>query len=349
MGDWDTTPVPEREWGVCGRFPLRQPSLLSGEGAVGKSIIELQLCVAPVLGRDWLGAAATQGPAIYCGCEDEPDELRRRLTAIARHYGATFAELIAAGLHVLSFVDDDPLLGVPEGTIIVPTSRFDQLLEAAHDIRPKHIGIDTAADVFGGNENDRAQVRQFVSMLRKLARAANGSVILLSHPSLTGISTGSGLSGSTGWHNSMRARAYLRPPKSVEGEQPDSDMREIEFKKNNYGRVSESIALRWQDGLFLPTAAGTFDRAVRDQNVEEAFVAALRKLIGQGHNASPYPGSTYAPALVAPLAPEFRKQDYAAAMQRLLNAGRVRVEQFGSPSKKRSRVVLVEEQREIPF
>jgi RecA-family ATPase len=54
-------------------------------------------------------------------------------------------------------------------------------------LKPKHIGIDTSADVFAGNENDRAQVRQFISLLRKLAIVANGSIVLLSHPSLTGI------------------------------------------------------------------------------------------------------------------------------------------------------------------
>jgi len=36
-------------------------------------------------------------------------------------------------------------------------------------LKPKHIGIDTSADVFAGNANDRAQVRQFISLLRKLA------------------------------------------------------------------------------------------------------------------------------------------------------------------------------------
>ena len=97
ISDWDTTPVPEREWAAHNRFPLRQVALLTGEGAIGKSIIELMLSVATVLGRDWLGAACMQGPAIYYGCEDERDELHRRLAPIVNHYGTSFEKLRQAG------------------------------------------------------------------------------------------------------------------------------------------------------------------------------------------------------------------------------------------------------------
>jgi hypothetical protein len=41
-----------------------------------------------------------------------------------------------------------------------------------------------------------------------------GSVVLIAHPSLTGINTGTGISGSTQWHNSVRARFYLKGYKS---------------------------------------------------------------------------------------------------------------------------------------
>ena len=54
--------------------------------------------VAHVIGKEWLGAMPTQGPAIYVGCEDETDELHRRFDAIAAHYGVTFRQLIDGGL-----------------------------------------------------------------------------------------------------------------------------------------------------------------------------------------------------------------------------------------------------------
>ncbi len=159
MSGWDSAPAPPRQWAVRNRIPMRQATLLSGEGAVGKSILELQLCAAHALGRDWIGTMPEPGPALYLGAEDDEDELRRRLEIIAAHYGARFADLIDGGLRIMSFADENMLLGVPDHqNRIVPTRLFKQLLKTAEIIKPRHIGIDTSADAFAGNEIDRTQV-----------------------------------------------------------------------------------------------------------------------------------------------------------------------------------------------
>jgi AAA domain len=87
---WDSTPCPPREWAVRDRIPLRQVTLFSGEGAIGKSIVEMMLCVAHVLGKDWLGSLPDPGGAFYFGCEDDEPELRIRFHGIAAHYGSGF-------------------------------------------------------------------------------------------------------------------------------------------------------------------------------------------------------------------------------------------------------------------
>jgi len=63
MSGWDAEDAPKRKWAVLDRLPLRQPALFSGEGATGKTILELQLCAAHVLGRDWLDTLPEFGPA----------------------------------------------------------------------------------------------------------------------------------------------------------------------------------------------------------------------------------------------------------------------------------------------
>ena len=83
------------------------------------------------------------------------------------------------------------------------------------------IVIDSLVDVFAGKENDRTQVRQFISILRSFARTTNCAMVLISHPSLTGMNTGTGLSGSTDWHNAVRARMYLSAIKTKDGDEPD--------------------------------------------------------------------------------------------------------------------------------
>ena len=109
MSEWDDLPAPPRQWAVADRIPLRQPTLLSGEGAIGKTILLLQLSVAHVLGRDWLGTMPEPGPVLYLGAEDDTDELHRRLADITAHYRARFSDLKDGGLHLLSFAGQDAL------------------------------------------------------------------------------------------------------------------------------------------------------------------------------------------------------------------------------------------------
>ena len=85
----------------------------------------------------------------------------------------------------------------------------------------------------------------------------NATVILLAHPSLSGLSSGSGLSGSTAWENSVRARAYL----SREAE--SDDIRVLSRKKSNYSDISgdSDIKLIWENGvLAIPSSPDALDR-----------------------------------------------------------------------------------------
>ena len=176
--------------GIAGVHQLlqRQVTLFSGEGAIGKSIVELMCSVAHVVGGEWLRSMPEPGGAFYIGCEDDEKELRIRLTPIARHYGTTFEQLKTDGFRFTSLAGEDAVRGAPDRNgIIRPTPLFDSLCEQADNLKPKHIGIDTAADVFAGSENDRAQVRQFISLLRKLTIVLNGSVVLLSHPKFSSV------------------------------------------------------------------------------------------------------------------------------------------------------------------
>ena len=103
------------------------------------------------------------------------------------------------------------MLGAPDRNgIIKPTPLFKGPYDKACSVKPQIVIVDTAADIFAGNENDRAQVRQFIGLLRGLAIDANCGVLMVSHPSLTGINSGSGTSGTTGWHNSVRSRLYFK-------------------------------------------------------------------------------------------------------------------------------------------
>src|SRR2546430_16824009 len=93
-----------------------------------------------------------------------------------------------------------------------------QVYEAAADIKPKNISIDTLSRAFAGSEIDRVQVYGFAMHMQALAMVAEGSVTVLSHPSLQGMASGSGISGSTAWHGAFRFRQYLKGVKPEEDE-----------------------------------------------------------------------------------------------------------------------------------
>jgi RecA-family ATPase len=215
--------------------------------------VQLHLCAAHALGLGWLNTLPEPGPSIFFEAEDGEKTIHRRLAAIAAHYGVTFEDMIRSGLHVVSMFGQDAVLATPtRNGKIEPTPLYRQLLQAAGDIKPKMIGIASSANVFTGSEIDRTQTQQFIGLLNRIAMTAKGSVVLIAHPSLTGINTDTGLSGTTQWHNAVRARFYLKAIKAEADEQPDSDLRELVFKKNQFGPMSANIVLRYRNGLFLP-------------------------------------------------------------------------------------------------
>jgi RecA-family ATPase len=346
MANWDNEPLPERQWAIMNRVPLKQAGLFSGEGGTGKSIIELMKNVAHVAGKDWLGSMPEPGPAIYIGAEDDSNEIHIRLAAIAQHYGVTFKDLTDDGLHVLCLLGQDATLGAGNNKSgrVETTALYKQIYEAAGDIKPKNISIDTLSRAFSGNEIDRVQVYAFAMHMQALAAVANGSVTVLSHPSVAGISTGSGISGSTAWHGAFRFRQYLKSPKPSDGEQPDSDLRELEFKKNQYGPTGESIALRYQRGLFLPEGGlSSLDKLAQEQKADDIFLSLLARYTREGRNVSDKRTSpNYAPAAFCKEteAKGIRKNLLEAAMRRLFERGKVRLDNYGRPSRPASRLEL---------
>jgi RecA-family ATPase len=214
----------------------------------------------------------------------------------------------------------------------------------AGDLKPKLIGVASSANVFAGNENDRGQVQQFVSLLTRVAILAKGALVLISHPSLTGINTETGLSGTTQWHNSARARFFMRGVKPTEGEPLDTDLREIVFKKNNYGSVAESIVLRWNDGLYLPVPGVTIDMLEREALAREVFLTLLRRFRDGNRNVSDKPSPTYAPAVFAQ-EPEAKgaglgSKVLATAMRQLFRDEVIWNEPIGKPSRPSYRIAI---------
>ena len=306
-----------------------------------KTTIALQLSVATqITSGEWFGAVIdTPGDAIFLTAEEESDEMHRRLAAIVDHHKMRFSDL--GGLHLLCMPDGNPVLGaVDRAGVIQPTPLFQRLCAAAVAMRPSLIAIEAAANVFAGNENDRAQVQQFIGLLRRLAVRSGAAVLLIAHPSQSGLATGSGTSGSTAWNNSVRSRLYFAGAKKSE-DNDEGDIRELKVMKSNYGPVGEIVRLRWQHGVFIREGSpGMFERIAAEAAVEQAYLDCLDATLGSGRQVGPYTGKAYAPAIFEkmPQAKGYRAKALAAAQERLFNSGRIEVVKIGPPSKALDRI-----------
>lgn len=340
---WAGVDPPQQQWTVRDLIPARQVALFTGHGGAGKSTIGLHLAAAHALnGRAWLNYDPAPGPAFFIDAEEDRDTIQRRLRAVCSLYECSEADL--KDLHILSLAGKGAALAIANRTKMEPTPTYRLLLERAATIKPEQIIIASSANVFYGNEIDRSQVTQFIDLLTNLAIAAGGSVILIAHPSLTGRESGSGISGSTAWHNAVRALLYLTSPK---GEGDEGDIRKLEFKKNQYGPASATLTLRYRNGLFLPEGnGGSFDKIARDAQVDNAFVAILRRF-GDTRVVSPNKSPAYAPPVMVrepeATAIAATRDEMESSMIRLLAAQppQIVVRSFGPPSKQRSRIVWV--------
>lgn len=332
----DGRPVPARQWLVDGLVPMKTVTLFGGDGGTGKSLLALMLAASAATGRAWLNMAVPKGRALFLSAEDDDDELHMRLADICRGMGLRLADL--GGLTMRSLAGEDALLAVETKIALMQTALFDEIEARAKDEQPSLIVLDTLADMFPANENDRAAVRQFISILRGLALRQKCAVVLLSHPSLTGLTSGSGTSGSTAWNNSVRSRLYLERIVQ-DGYEADPDKRVLSTKKANYGRIGGEISMTWREGVFVRDAEPQgLDALAAGAKAERVFLSILDAYTAQGRYVSAQPGPTYAPTQFArhPDAEGCTKRALASAMESLLTREVVVIGYHGKGSDKRS-------------
>lgn len=335
LADIEAAPRP---WLVPDWIPLRQVTLLSGDGGGGKSQLGLQLQAAASAGRDWLGLPVTPCRSLGLYAEDDQDELHRRLRGIVDLMGLDAAGL--CDMHWRSVVGESAdLIEIDERGAVRPTAYYRRVERTALGFKARLLILDALANFYGGDEIRRRQVNAFLGLLRELAVKMDGAVVLLAHPSLAGINSGSGLSGSTHWNNAVRSRLYLT---RTTGEDADPDERELTRLKANYAGAGDVLRLRWQRGGFVALDAPTgIDRAALGAKADRVFRALLAATYAEGSWTSPNPAArNYAPSMFAkhPDREGLGKPAFEAAMRRLMKAGGSKVEAYGPPSQDRKRL-----------
>jgi len=323
---------------------------LGGDGGMGKTQIALQLAVrAATESQDWLGSELKEvGPVTFFTAEEPESEIHFRLDQIRAHHQLKWSDL--ANLHPvcpITHKDIDPILaGLVKSTgKVVATKTFDWLREMVLDTRSKLICIEAASDVFDVDEIVRSHAKACIRLLQGLAIEADAAVLLLYHPSLSGMISGRGTSGSTQWNNTMRSRLFFQSVPGAKDDDPTDRPKVLEVMKANRGPTGEKIILEWRNGLFVSLhGVTTVERAAREQEVDNAFLTALRRLSAQKQNVSPGKTSTSSAAKMMKGSVETKtisKDELVVAQQRLLDARKIKIEPYGPPSKDRTRLAIV--------
>lgn len=271
--------VPPRRWFIQDWLAADEgyTVLFSGRGGTGKSCLALDLMHSLATGEPFAGQAVLRrGRTMLVSCEDSEEELARRIHRRSRLDQRPVPPGVA---RVWCRLGHDNILCAPDRRGILREAPFMAELRARGR---EHFGteggvliLDTLADMYAGNENDRSQVSQFVKHhLNKLGAELGVAIVVLAHPSKLPSATGQGFSGSTAWEGAFRCRWELN---YVKADRVDG-LVELVLAKSNVARPGRRIVLDNSGGVFT-----VVDSAAADETVRGAVAALIDEAYRAGN------------------------------------------------------------------
>lgn len=163
----DTEKPPPRGWLLGNQFCRRFLSGLMAPGATGKTALRYAQYISLAIGRSLTGHHVFQrGRVLVLGLEDDIDEMRRRIEAVALHFGITREELkgwlfyaAPRGLKLAEMRHGSPVAGALD----------EMLRRKAAELKIDLLGVDPFVKAHGMNENDNAGMDYVADMLARLA------------------------------------------------------------------------------------------------------------------------------------------------------------------------------------
>ena len=256
---WDKISDVDREWLIPQWLPANTVTMFTGDGGAGKSWLTLQAVCQIACGfRDAflnpdfekVADITTRRNVVFATYEDEPAEIKRRLQALASGmpWIADSLTTIQQHLHLVDMRGIGSVWGPGLGNHIQNTG---DLLAAGEDLRTmceeknaSLLVMDPLSGAFGGNENDRTAVYDFISSFRGWGDAAKCAILVIGHLPKGAEGRAAGFSGSTAWEASTRSM-WLLSKKSLNQETGENERHywALEHTKSNYSALQSSIPL----------------------------------------------------------------------------------------------------------
>lgn len=181
VGQFMPNDIPKRPWLVQGYLLRGAVTVLSGQGAGGKSSMTVGWTLAGAQGKPFGGfRPETALTIVNYNTEDDKDEQQRRYAAAIKAQaanGEAMHQIIRCGpYNVGTLFARDPHTGQ-----INPTQAMQELERICMEEQADLLVCDPLAELHDSEENDNTAMRQVVAAFRTLAQRLHMAVMILHH------------------------------------------------------------------------------------------------------------------------------------------------------------------------
>lgn len=276
-------PIVPPAWWLEDLIYERAVGCLYAPGGTGKSYVTLQMAVASALGEYFCGRPTVEGRTAIWSCEDDINVLQHRLDRIVKARGKAMSDLEDRIVLFDRTEQDNTMLRLDKTFDVQPNRLWDDFILTMERLEPALIVVDGLWNVYDGPENNRGIAYKVVTRLKEIVQATGATVLVTAHPSLSGMASGEGTSGSTAWNGAWRYRLLLERPER------NGIERRLKSMKQNYGRDDDAISLAWDDeaGVFVHDIEESGTVATLKREAErQRFVDTLWKVIKAGRRVT---------------------------------------------------------------
>lgn len=209
--------------------------------------------------------------------EDDGIEIGRRLLTAQKALGFMPYERVCQNVNYIDMRGRGPIWGVSENSHLATRGHLlptgEQVLHGAKEQGARLLVLDPSAAAFGGNENDRASVREYMSYLDAWAYKNKCAVFILAHPP----KGDAAYSGSTDWEGSARSMWSLKKLTETKKQEDTkvivpvmdasgNELYKLSVEKSNYTKQPNPVTLKQDNGVWLDSSSADTQGANNDRS-----------------------------------------------------------------------------------
>jgi hypothetical protein len=224
---------------------------IDGPGGSHKSRLALQMLLTVAAGGMWFGQHQLEKcSTVFLSSEDDANEIHRRIDMIAKELKLPVADALVWDLTGVNAA----LCTVTEGGDLAELPFLGVLVKRLKAIHGhKFVVLDSAFDYIRYLRNakiDEGAVNAvYKGLLTRICTHCDCTILVIRHPSRTGISEGTMEGWSVANTNSVRSRLSLAPHKKTR------DAYVLTVEKRNHGPAGKDWTLYYTNGSLLPRDA----------------------------------------------------------------------------------------------